>query len=411
MIRKVTSNSSIESTPQSPVTHWQDNNSNWSVKQQPTFQMQASKSTPTRQPRQSIDHGDGDDEEEDSDPEFNISPVPAMRPPPRNSSRLLANKRRSSVSSDDSIISSEDSIVEQPAMALPSLKTEESTPVPKIKTAFRARTSSLPKPPLMQRSSSMSTVETITSPLSPISDSDKPLPLTEDVDPSSQPYPPQMLMNRPIVSRPSVGGLGSMRRKAANRLSMEGFIRKDKSNGTYGFLIKDHPDELEVEQPNNTSQLKLLFALEKSMTEGAHITQKLYIPKNLWQQPNIRLSSMDIKAQACESLINDMNKLENWTYLDDLTSSSRLLDHFETSVDHLQMSLSKKLKRESTSLENNKENGSRQSNSASIHHSSSRDSMSAIGRMDGKKTQSFMSWGTKLTKSVEKMNAFSLTKT
>lgn len=109
---------------------------------------------------------------------------------------------------------------------------------------------------------------------------------------------------------------------------------------------------------------------------------------------------MDIKVAACESLMNDINKLEQWTYLDDLISSSRLLDHFETAVDHLQLSLSKKLKRESTS-ESNKDQGH-------SHNSTSRDSIS--GRIDEKKkTQSFMSWGTKLTKSVEKMNAFSLT--
>ncbi|KAG1094110.1 hypothetical protein G6F42_018818 [Rhizopus arrhizus] len=166
----------------------------------------------------------------------------------------------------------------------------------------------------------------------------------------------------------------------------------------------------DTKQPSS-SHLKLLLALEKSMLEGAHITQRLYIPKSLWQQPNIRLSSMDIKVSACESLLTDIARLENWSYLDDLISSTRLLDHFETSVDHLQMTLSKKLKRDSI-IESNSSSGSSQlSHSGSIHHSSSRDSIS-MSRMDsGKKTQSFMSWGTKLTKSVERMNAFSLTKT
>lgn len=129
------------------------------------------------------------------------------------------------------------------------------------------------------------------------------------------------------------------------------------------------------------------------------------------QQPNIRLSSMDTKISACESIMTDIARLENWSYLDDLISSTRLLDHFETSVDQLQMTLSKKLKRDSM-IESNSSSGSSQlSHSGSIHHSSSRDSIS-MSRMDsGKKTQSFMSWGTKLTKSVERMNAFSLTKT
>jgi hypothetical protein len=121
---------------------------------------------------------------------------------------------------------------------------------------------------------------------------------------------------------------------------------------------------------------------------------------------------MDIKVSACESLMSDIARLENWSYLDDLLSSTRLLEHFETSVDQLQTNLSKKLKREST-LENSSNTNSNSSQSSSssgpIQH---RDSMSTLSRIDsGKKTQSFMSWGTKLTKSVERMNAFSLTKT
>ncbi|KAF1799040.1 hypothetical protein FB192DRAFT_1287248 [Mucor lusitanicus] len=317
---------------------------------------------------------------------------------------------RSSISSADSVLSSEDSLVEQPAMNLPSLKKKDhdTTPIPKVRSVFRARTSSLPKAPVMQRSSSMSTAMTI-----------------DTTPPShSQTYPAQMIVNRPIISRPSVGGLGSMRKKAANRLSMDGFTisrAKEKlsnspsaGSNTYGNFLKDHiqPEiSLQDSKQSGSSHLKLLLALEKSMLEGAHITQRLYIPKSLWQQPNIRLSSMDIKVSACESLLTDIARLENWSYLDDLISSTRLLDHFETSVDHLQMTLSKKLKRDSI-IESSSSSGSSQlSHSGSIHHSSSRDSIS-MSRMDsGKKTQSFMSWGTKLTKSVERMNAFSLTKT
>lgn len=125
---------------------------------------------------------------------------------------------------------------------------------------------------------------------------------------------------------------------------------------------------------------------------------------------------MDVKVSACESLLNEIARLEKWSYLDDLISSTKLLDNFEHSVDHLQTSLSKKLKRESHVEANSSSassiNGSSQAKSTSMIHSNSRDSMSTISRMDsGKKTQSFMSWGTKLTKSVERMNAFSLTKT
>lgn len=127
----------------------------------------------------------------------------------------------------------------------------------------------------MQRSSSMSTVENI------IDDDD------DNEDEEQQRIIP-MINNRPIISRPSVNGsLGSMRKKAANRLSMDGFVSR--KTPSYGFILKDQVtldlsdsnEEQEIIQ-DNTSHLKLLLALEKSMSEGAHITQKLYIPKNLW---------------------------------------------------------------------------------------------------------------------------------
>ncbi|GAA5816842.1 hypothetical protein MFLAVUS_010376 [Mucor flavus] len=408
MVRKMTSSSSIEGN------HWQNSppsssssSSSSSVgfvstqKEKlpvspPILQLQTSKSTPTTNNNKRIT------------PE----PVtPIITRPPRHSSRIIKSSNRSSISSISSVESSESSsIVEQPTMALPSLK---DTPIPIKKSVFRTRTSSLPKSPLMQRSSSMSTVETL------LDDNDD----DQDNNSTHTTGTTPIIINRPIISRPSVNGsLGSMRKKAANRLSMDGFVSK--KTPSYGFILKDQINtdleylvDKEDEIIDDGGHLKLILALEKSMLEGAHITQKLYIPKNLWQQPNIKLSSMDVKVSACESLLNEIARLEKWSYLDDLTSSTKLLDNFEHTVDHLQTSLSKKLKREShvESSSNSSAssiNGSYQVKSTSMIHSNSRDSMSTISRMDsGKKTQSFMSWGTKLTKSVERMNAFSLTKT
>jgi hypothetical protein len=114
---------------------------------------------------------------------------------------------------------------------------------------------------------------------------------------------------------------------------------------------------------------------------------------------------MDIKVTACESLINDISKLESWTYLDDLVSSTKLLENFESSLDMLQATLSKKLKRESMDSSGSSQNG------FSSHRDSNAPSINRMDSSGSKKTQSFMSWGTKFTKSVERMNAFSLTKT
>jgi hypothetical protein len=113
---------------------------------------------------------------------------------------------------------------------------------------------------------------------------------------------------------------------------------------------------------------------------------------------------MDIKVTACESLINDISKLESWSYLDDLVSSTKLLENFESSLDMLQATLSKKLKRESMDSSGSSQNGS-------SHRDSNAPSINRMDSSGSKKTQSFMSWGTKFTKSVERMNAFSLTKT
>ncbi|KAI9487184.1 MAG: hypothetical protein EXX96DRAFT_605175 [Benjaminiella poitrasii] len=424
IIRKMASLASIKNQCE-PLTSSYDHEI---AKVPAVFHLQSSKSTPTRQlvKKQLNDTRDEeDDDEEEGSSKLNeplmINEQPNLTLARQNSSNEV--NKRLSVSSSDS--SDAISIAEQPIMTLPSLmKRKEETS--HHKAILHTRTSSLPKVPplLMQRSSSMiTTSESISSP------EDTELSATARI----------VSMSRPIINRPSVGGLGSMRRKAINRLSIEGFSvnrNRDKlsqSPGNYGHFIRDQikpatagdVDYMEVTKKNNNqhelqedaltenestenghSQLRLLLALEKSMLEGAYITQKLYIPKALWQQTNIRFSSMDIKVSACETLMNDITRLENWNYLDDLISSTRLLEQFENSVEQLQITLSKKLKRISMS-----ENGSTTTNHQHTNNSS-RDSISAINRIEtGKKAQSFMSWGTKLTKSVERMNAFSLTKT
>ncbi|KAI9309066.1 hypothetical protein BJ944DRAFT_227175 [Cunninghamella echinulata] len=145
---------------------------------------------------------------------------------------------------------------------------------------------------------------------------------------------------------------------------------------------------------------------------------------------NIRLPSMDVKVAACESLILDLNRIEKWKNLDDIRGSLRLIESLEEVVEGLQVTLSKKLKRDSLadttddSIIHSPDGGL--FGSANNHNSSS---MSAIGNSSNnsigssgsstisngsngslnKRTQ-FMSWGSKLSKSVERMNAFSLTK-
>lgn len=311
------SKSSIRTNFRSPINlnYWQDN---WLVSQKetskypispPIFNMQASKSTPTHspqrkqknqyqpklQPTAGLDLGDQSSNHRNSD-EILLRPHKYLLRKHDTNSTTASN--RSSVCSVNSMISSVDSMVEQPSMVLPSLNNKNEEPTPKMKAAFRLSSSSLHS---IHRSSSMSNVEAIISHDEQQLDSDSCTP--------PQIYPPQMIINRPVTSRPAMGGLGSMRRKAVHRLSMDSFImgrNKDKlalspsvGSDVYDFFLKNqttgtsnekqqdelNPEEEFSKKDSSTvkhSYLKLLIALEKSMLEGAHITPKLYIPKNLW---------------------------------------------------------------------------------------------------------------------------------
>ncbi|KAI8341278.1 hypothetical protein BC941DRAFT_204039 [Chlamydoabsidia padenii] len=163
--------------------------------------------------------------------------------------------------------------------------------------------------------------------------------------------------------------------------------------------------------------LKLIINLEHSMNCGGFVTPKLYIPRNLWYQNNIRLSSMDVKVAACESLISDLNRIEKWRNLDDILGSLRLIESLEEVVDGLQVTLSKKLKRDSlvdTNDDNNNgslDNGTghQYSSHGNNDHNSGNNNLNNNGGSINKRAQ-LLSWGSKLTKSVERMNNFSLTK-
>lgn len=145
---------------------------------------------------------------------------------------------------------------------------------------------------------------------------------------------------------------------------------------------------------------------------------------------------MDVKIAACESLILDLNRVEKWGNLDDIRGSLRLIESLEEVVDALQVTLSKKLKRDSlvdtsddtnngpfpsdvgggTSQQHSHSNGgnvdggigSSSGSSGNSFNLNSNGSLSSNGAAN--KRAQLMSWGSKLTKSVERMNAFSLTK-
>ncbi|KAI9271416.1 hypothetical protein BY458DRAFT_533472 [Sporodiniella umbellata] len=247
-----------------------------------------------------------------------------------------------------------------PSLILPSSKKEDS-----VTQKYRERTSSLPKAP----QSHIYTAEAVEE---------------ESVEPRKTP------------------------KKTVERLSLDDLPRRKSSayehNNSFSFsyFLKDQTQNAEpVREDRN---LTLIWALEKSMQNGAYITDNLYIPRSLWQQSNVRLSHVDIKISVCDTMRGDITRLENWNYLDDLRSSLNLLNHVENSVEGLRNSLSKKLKKDSSdkSLD-----GSNQTSSSSSNNHQTNTSKPENNK---KASQSFMAWGTRLSKSVERMNAFGLSK-
>lgn len=139
---------------------------------------------------------------------------------------------------------------------------------------------------------------------------------------------------------------------------------------------------------------------------------------------------MDVKVAACESLILDLNRIEKWRNLDDIRGSLRLIESLEEVVDGLQVTLSKKLKQDSivdmnddtssvmevpsnqqqqpAGSNGSSSSGNSSSNNTGSSSNSGTSSISSNGSIN--KRAQFMSWGSKLSKSVERMNNFSLSK-
>ncbi|KAL0084955.1 hypothetical protein F4703DRAFT_1597354 [Phycomyces blakesleeanus] len=90
--------------------------------------------------------------------------------------------------------------------------------------------------------------------------------------------------------------------------------------------------------------LKLMFALEKSILHGEFISEKLFLPKAIWTQPNVRLSSLDTKIATCETLFWNLTRLEAVSDHSNPTQSVRLLGALEEWLKILQAKLPKKLR-------------------------------------------------------------------
>lgn len=177
----------------------------------------------------------------------------------------------------------------------------------------------------------------------------------------------------------------------------EAFTRLTGQRAPSDIMRMSAPDPTEkFDRSATIKALSLMRSLELSMTVGGHITQRLYVPKNLWYQPNIRLPSLDVKVSVCESTLSALARLEAWHRLEDVKGALSHLSALESCLENAQLSLSRKLgmpkhtKIDAPSVEQE------------IYRKEPKDT--------ARKHQSIIAWGNKLSKSVERMNAFNLAK-
>eukprot|EP00033_Pygsuia_biforma_P004545 GCRY01004985.1.p1 GENE.GCRY01004985.1~~GCRY01004985.1.p1 ORF type:complete len:322 (+),score=48.54 GCRY01004985.1:91-1056(+) len=86
----------------------------------------------------------------------------------------------------------------------------------------------------------------------------------------------------------------------------------------------------------------LMRVLAESMLSGGFFTQTLYVPREIWYQANVKLSSIATKFDTCEILLGCLQKLSK----EDVSASSDLLEklaEFCAVLDDIHSTLSKSL--------------------------------------------------------------------
>ncbi|KAJ2955874.1 hypothetical protein NQZ79_g8206 [Umbelopsis isabellina] len=138
----------------------------------------------------------------------------------------------------------------------------------------------------------------------------------------------------------------SLLRDEKNGISASEYFGAELTAPPTSLMQKDQPDDNSlppVSLPTSGSPLYLIKTLECSMTQGAYLSRKLFVPKKLWHQPNVRLPSLEAKLSAIETLIPQLARLELWAHMTDMQASMRQVDALANMLETLQNNLSKKL--------------------------------------------------------------------
>ncbi|CAM0138198.1 hypothetical protein VKS41_001437 [Umbelopsis sp. WA50703] len=138
----------------------------------------------------------------------------------------------------------------------------------------------------------------------------------------------------------------SLLRDDKNGIGASEYLGTELTAPQSALMRKDQQDDNSLPPlnlPAADSPLYLIKTLECSMTQGAYLSRRLYVPKKLWHQPNVRLPSLEAKLNAIETLLPQLARLELWAHMTDMPASMRQVDALANMLETLQNSLSKKL--------------------------------------------------------------------
>ncbi|KAJ9069789.1 hypothetical protein DSO57_1039794 [Entomophthora muscae] len=111
-------------------------------------------------------------------------------------------------------------------------------------------------------------------------------------------------------------------------------------------VFREEPSEDCVfETPPISNELRvfwLMRSLEKSMTTGGYVSRKLYIPKSVWFQSGVRLQAIEIKVQSCEVVADYLVRFKGLNVADTVNILKEL-EGLDALLNTVQNSLAKKL--------------------------------------------------------------------
>ncbi|KAL1920207.1 uncharacterized protein VTP21DRAFT_1353 [Calcarisporiella thermophila] len=87
----------------------------------------------------------------------------------------------------------------------------------------------------------------------------------------------------------------------------------------------------------------LMRTLENSMTSGAFLTNRLFVPRSIWLQREVRLPNIENKIHVCETLSATLDPLGTWEPLKDSKATLKKLEEVIPTLEVVQALLVRKI--------------------------------------------------------------------